>query len=1007
MTKSPRILLLIIFCCTAITLFAQIPEEPNVLILNSTHKGNTFSDRFTTGIESYFRKLDSKINFYFEYLDFMRVPLSDDQTKSLADFLSQKYRKIPIKVIITTDNAGLFFVIKYRNLFGKNIPIVFCGVPPESEDNIRKEKNVSGIYFDYSFKTDFDLANNIFPERDKYIIIHDSSNLGLSIAASIKSIETNYPDKQFSYLNNRSLDEISYFINSVSDKAVVFPTTYSKDRFGTIYSTEQLTSMLANRISAPMFGFLDYQINRGILGGLLYIGYKDGEQTGLMANNILKNINSAESHTSKSIFRSTIFSYERLEKFNISKDKLPKDAIIANKPLTYLQKYETVIIPYVMLIGSLLVFLVVLFIIIRKRNKIAVKLKDNEELFRFLTENAKDIIFRVDFTPEPHFKYISPSVKDVLAIEPEEVYKNFAVLTKLLSREDLSIYANILIDDFDFNRVIELQWHLLDGRIIWTEEKYHPIYNSTHQLIAFEGISREITDRKLAIENVRQSEARLGLVLSANKDGIWDWNILSGKIKIDNRWAEMIGYSIDEIDPDYDFWKSSVHEDDLEETLKRLDNHLSEKTDYYEVEFRFKTKSDDYIWILSRGKIVTYDDRHKPIRMIGTHRDVTEKKKNEKELLKIQKLESLGTLAGGIAHDFNNILTSILGNITLSKMLIKKSFDLEKVTTLLTNSEKSTYKAKDLTQKLLSFSRGGNPIKKFVDPEKMITGIVELSVFGSETETDIKFLTKPWPIEVDEDQIKQAIQNIIVNSIESMNGKGLIKVVIRNYNVNHKFVQNPALNRDNYLRIDIIDEGSGISKENMDKVFDPYFSTKVKAEGLGLSSAYTIIKNHHGHISISSIPEKGTTVTIYLPAMAESIKRKNENKSKLATSGVKILVMDDDDFIRELLDEALSSFGYVVDLTINGDETIRKYSDSLQTGNPYALVIMDLTIPGGKGGKETIMELRAMDPEINAIVSSGYSNDPILSDYEQYGFKGIITKPYNIDILKETIKNIL
>ena len=1005
MKRTP--LLSVLLCCFIyLSGFAQKTVEPSALILNSTHKGNTFTDRLTAGIEGYFRKVDSKINLYNEYLDFMRVPLSESQTKSLSVFLSQKYKKIPIKIIITTDDAGLFFALKYRDLLGKNLPIVFCGVSRENEEKIRKEKNVFGIYFEYNFKTNLDISKIIFPDRHKYIIIHDSSSLGTSIENSIKNLEADFPDKQFSYLNNHSLDEISAFINSVSDQAVVFPTIYSQDRYGNIFTSEQLISMLSNKISAPMFGFLDYYANRGIVGGYLYVGYKDGERAAMIAEHILKNEKVPESIYSQHQSLNIIFNYEQLEKFNIPEEVLPKGSIVANRPFSYLQKYNKVIIPYVILILSLLIFLLVLSNNIRKRNRIANKLKENEELFRLLTENAKDIIFRIDLLTGPHFTYISPSVKNVLGLIPDDIYKDINIFSKYLSKESMLYFTKISSGGFDFDQNIELEW-ILDGKIVWTEEKYQPIYNSSNQLIAIEGISREITEKKLALETIRQNQERLHLVLSANKDGIWDWNILTGEVSVDIRWAEMIGYSLDKIRPDYNFWKSSLHPDDLNETLRLLNDHLSKKTDYYEVEFRFKTKTNDFIWILARGKVVTYDVEDKPIRMIGTHRDITEKKKIEKELIKFQKLESLGTLAGGIAHDFNNILTSILGNITLSKILINKSGNLEKIIHLLNNSEKSTYKAKELTQKLLAFSRGGNPIKKIIDPEKMISDIIELSVFDSAATAEVKFLTKPWLIEVDEDQIKQAIQNIVVNSIESMNGAGLIKAVIRNYTVNHKFVINPQLNKDHYLRIDIIDEGCGILKENLDKVFDPYFSTKAKAEGLGLSSAYTTIKNHNGHISISSIPGSGTTVTIYLPAITELVKQKSEPVKRSNAANAKILVMDDDDFIRELLDEALTSFGYEVDLTIDGDETIKMYNDSLIAGNPYDLIIMDLTIPGGKGGKETILELKVLDPDINAIVSSGYSNDPILSNYEEFGFKGIITKPYNMDILKETIKKIL
>jgi PAS domain S-box-containing protein len=986
---------------------ANETTQPNILIINSSHKGYAFTDRFISGIEAWFKKPVRKANLYYEYLDMMRVPLNNDQIKSCGRFISQKYQKTPMDIIITCDEDALLFSLQFRELIGKNIPIIFCGIPPEDKDMIKQQKNIYGLYFDYNFKTNFDMAVHIFPTRHKFIIIHDSSSLGKSIFSSIKKLETNYPENKFLYFNNQTSAEMIKAISGIKEDVVVFPTIYNRDRFGNDYSTEELTNLIASKAMIPIFGFIDYQSNRGIFGGYLYLGFQHGEQTALLAESILKTGHIPDSLYIDRAKYNTIFNFEGLEKFYVSESLLPQGAIISNKPFTYLQKYKNVLIPYVILIVSLLSFSVGLVFIIRKKNKIAKQLVRSEELFRLLTTNAKDMIFRFDSLPEPHFTFMSPAVEDMLGLKPEDIYRDITIFRNLLDEKTLLKLIQLIKGDHDFSKPLEVPWNLPDNKIIWTESTIHPIYDSDHKLVGFEGVSRDISVRKAALESLRQSQEQLALVLTTNKDGIWDWNLATSEVRVDRRWLEMIGYSVNEISPDYNFWESSIHPDDLAQTLKLLNAHLSGMTEFYETEFRFKTKSNGFKWISTRGKVVSFDNDKRPDRMIGTHTDISQKKKNEKELLKIEKLESLATLAGGIAHDFNNILTTILGNISLSKMLLSKITDSDKIQNLLSNSEKSTYKAKELTQKLLTFSRGGTPIKKTIDPEKLVHEIIERTLQGSQTKTEIKFLSKPWFIEVDEDQVKQAIQNIITNSIDAMNNAGIIKVMVRNYNVNRKLVQDPAFDKDYYLRIDIIDEGYGIPKENLDKVFDPYFTTKPKAGGLGLSSTYAIMKNHEGHISISSTPAKGTTVTLYFPAVVESTKIKCDELKRKTTGIAKILVMDDDDFIRELLNEALTSFGYEVELTINGDETIKKYSESLDAGSPYDLIIMDLTIPGGKGGKETIIELKAIDPDIRAIVSSGYSNDPILSNFEYYGFKGIITKPYNMDVLRDAIEKII
>lgn len=999
--------LIVIVIFISINCISMETRKPNILIINSAHKGYTFTDRIISGMEAYYRKGPiKKANIYNEYLDFMRVPPEEIRLELLAKYISQKYKNVKMNLILVTDDGALDFVLRYRNLFNPKIPVVHCGITPERKESLKKENNVCGLFFDFDFGVNLNLADKIFPDRSHYIVLHDSSLLGISISKTFKALEKNFRNKTFTYISGYSLDEVADYINKNSGKSVIFPTIYNSDRFGNDFNTEEFTNLLASKIDEPMFGFLDYQSNRGILGGQLYIGFKSGELASKIGDKLMTTGQIPVSLLDSDINLNTIFSYEQLERYNINPETLPDKVIIANRPLTYFEKYRRVLVPYVILIVSLLIFSVILLISIKKRKRISRELQKSEERFRLLTSNAKDIIFRFDFFPKEGFSYISPSIKTILGFEPEPIYNDHTILAKYLHPDSLNIFFSLSDGSFDFSKNIELQWLLPDGKTIWTEEKYQPIYDENKKLIAFEGVSRDITERKIAAELLRESQERLNFVLEGSRDGIWDWNIVTGEIITDERWLEILGYSVGEVITNYEFWRSSVHPDDLKTTLQLLERNLTGESDNYETEYRMKTKSGNYVWILDRGKVVNFDESGKAIRMTGTHTDVTEKRKNESELLKMQKLESLGVLAGGIAHDFNNILTSILGNITLAKLLLKSSKDLDKISSLLHNSEKSTYRAKELTQKLLAFSKGGNPVKKIIKADRIVSESIS-SITQPEITTEVKLLSSPWSIEVDPDQIKQVLVSILTNAAESMNNKGLIKVIVRNYRVNHRYVLNPVLSKDYYLRIDIIDQGCGIPTENLEKVFDPYFTTKPRSGGLGLASAFAIIKNHFGHISISSKVGKGTTVTIYIPAIPEIEKIKTDSSRKILSLKPKILVMDDDDFIRDLLSEALTSFGYDVELTVDGDETINKYNESLDNGAPYDLIIMDLTIPGGKGGKDTIIELKAIDPDVNAIVSSGYSNDPILSNFEEYGFKGIISKPYNMDILKETIENII
>lgn len=379
--------------------------------------------------------------------------------------------------------------------------------------------------------------------------------------------------------------------------------------------------------------------------------------------------------------------------------------------------------------------------------------------------------------------------------------------------------------------------------------------------------------------------------------------------------------------------------------------------------------------------------------------DATEKYKKE-EIVKMQKFESLGILAGGIAHDFNNILTAILGNVSLAKI----DSDPKDILERLSDTEKALNRAKYLTQQLLNFSRDGLPIKETTSVADLIKDSAKFMLSGSNVRCEFDIPDDLWMIEADENQINQVITNIVINAVQAMPKGGTINISAKNVSLKNGEV--PLLSQGNYIKISIQDHGIGISKENLQKIFDPYFTTKRDGTGLGLTVSFYIVRNHNGHILVDSELGVGTTFHIYLPASPEKkIDKKRESDNIIYNGKGKVLVLDDDNTIRELISTMLGSLGYDVTTVADGTEVIKQYKEALDSNSPYDVVIMDLTVPGGIGAKETIDILKELDPKVKAIVSSGYSNDHIVSEYEKYGFKGAITKPYGIKELCSVINN--
>lgn len=382
----------------------------------------------------------------------------------------------------------------------------------------------------------------------------------------------------------------------------------------------------------------------------------------------------------------------------------------------------------------------------------------------------------------------------------------------------------------------------------------------------------------------------------------------------------------------------------------------------------------------------------------GIVRDVTFRKKMEQELLKQEKLESLGLLAGGLAHDFNNLLTVILGNLSLAQY--QSSTD-ENVENLLMDAEKATLRARDLTQQLLTFAKGGAPVIRTTTVEKLVRESANFALRGSNVRCEITIPGGLHPVEIDEGQISQVIHNLALNAEQAMPEGGVLRIACENVHIDP---ESPVpLPEGDYVRINVADEGTGIPIEYQQRIFDPYFTTKQKGSGLGLAGSYSIIQRHKGHLSVRSNPAQGATFFIYLPASLNAFAKTGEKTKSLRRGTGRILVMDDEPSIRRVAGDILQHLGYRVDGAKDGEAAIEFYSKARENGDPFSVVIMDLTIPGGMGGEEALRKLRKIDPEVKAIVSSGYADDPIMADYKSYGFASMAAKPYQLDTLSDAV----
>ncbi|HMA61527.1 MAG TPA: response regulator [bacterium] len=380
------------------------------------------------------------------------------------------------------------------------------------------------------------------------------------------------------------------------------------------------------------------------------------------------------------------------------------------------------------------------------------------------------------------------------------------------------------------------------------------------------------------------------------------------------------------------------------------------------------------------------------------------KNKMEEELYKIDKLESIGVLAGGIAHDFNNLLTIIMGNIQLSKMYTTSEEVLEK----LQETEKASMRAKDLTQRLLSLAKGGLSEKEVTSISKVIKETSELSLSGSNVDYEFDIPNDLWLVDADEGQISQVVQNLVVNADQAMPLGGKLRIGAENVVIKEE--DSLPLEEGKYIKLTFQDQGEGIPQKHIKNIFDPYFTTKnrgvEKGTGLGLSVCHSIVKKHEGYINVNSEVEKGTTFYVYLPASKQQKISPIQSEQDTVFGKGRVLVMDDDEMVRNMAREIIDYLGYSTDFATNGSEVVTKYQNARDNKRSYDIVILDLTVRGGMGAKDTISKLLEIDREVNAIVTSGYSNDPIMNNYEKYGFKSAFAKPYQIKKLSQVLSKL-
>lgn len=1022
----------------------QVNPDKHVLIINSYHKGYPWTDSTLDGIESVLKDGKNNIEMHIEFMDSKRV-VDKNYFNRLFLYYRSKFDQVRFNLIIVSDNDAFNFVLSHRDALFPNIPVVFCGVNSLNVTGQRKLPFVTGVVEHYDILATLEVALKQFPSTKEIIAVNNATSIGAvkkqmfneAMAAIGKNLKSTIIDDPI-------LADFENLIKEKGKDCIVLLLGSFKEKNGAIVPVEMSTPILA-RYDVPLYGILEHYLGYGIIGGKLINGYHQGVLAAQMGIKILQGeavYRVPIEHKSPNLY---MFDYNQMVRFGINQGSLPEGSVVVNAPKTPFKqsntqsnKNNTMIWAAIAVFICLGVIVILLSLYVRSRRsaeesleKLSVDMEKRveartEELMRTnadlrtkITE-IKNADASLTENQLKHWTLFQQAPNPVFIIDEEARFSDCNA--KMLEFFECTLDELRAMDARDFvpgHVFTELLEGLEQSSLLRSVEARHEVHGKTKTLLLnlvplvlsgkrfVYGVGQEITELKKGQDVLKSKEQFLkkiidmlpAAVMVSSREGTVEY--------VSEGFTKVVGFTHDDV-PCMDVWWQKAYPDKtLRDTVSGAWLHAA----------AIKEPSGENIQPIE-SKVATKDGSsiERELKFIPLHdmvvmviHDMRETRLSETHAPAPRNQEPIETLAAGIAHDFNNLLLVILGNISLAKTSMTRE---DRAFERLIDAERASMMTKDLIQQLITFSEGGELSKRAMMITPLIMDVTRSTLSSTNIKGRYVMTDDLFPVEIDEGQIRQVIHIILRNAREAMPQGGTVTVSFENVRIAREDYL--PLKDGVYVRISLQDEGLGIKKDHLERIFDPYFTTKdagsQKGVGLGLAIAYSIIKKHNGHIAVESSVGGGTTFHIYLPAYGQEVSSGQEAAETYVETMKrkgKILVMDDAKAVRDVTGAMLSYIGYDVEFARDGREAIALYREARQSEGPFDAVILDLTVQGGMGGKEAIQLLLAIDPHVRAIISSGYSGDPIMSEYSEYGFKTAILKPYKMEELEDILERLI
>jgi PAS domain S-box-containing protein len=680
--------------------------------------------------------------------------------------------------------------------------------------------------------------------------------------------------------------------------------------------------------------------------------------------------------------------------------------------------------------------------VIEERKRFERSLAESENLYRTLVEQSPFSIARIG--PDGRFVFVNTQFVSWIGLPAEAVVGHGPeVFHSLMSPEMFKAMVDAVAGSLAEGKKTEceLMFTMPGAATLWLMQIAYPWRDADGHVVGAEIQGFDITKRKQAEDLLKASSETFTRIFNLGPLISVITSLADGRfIEVNDAFVQVTGYSREEV-----IGKTSPSLNMIDPVVRERANADAVKNGYVITETDVRLKSGAKrtglfhsrliglggeqcllqtvidITDLKRGQeALQQSNRELEMRVqertaelvrsnadlakqIAERQKVEEARRlAEQQLQHVQRMESLGLLAGGIAHDFNNLLAGIFGNISLARL---GTGGQGEVAELLDQTLGLFERAKALTRQLLKFSRGGHPFKKVQPLGPVLRSTVKFALSGSDVTVHFDLPDDLWPCDIDENQVGQAVENVVINARQAMPAGGTIRVAAENAS-NPKALP-PVLEEGPYVRVAITDTGSGIAPEHLPHVFDPFFTTKQEGSGLGLATAYSIIKKHGGLLGVDSALGKGATLSFYVRAVPGDPSVAVGAVAMSGTAQGNVLVMDDEQFMRAFFERGLRQIGCTVTMVADGQAAVEVYGRALGESRPFDLVILDLTVPGGMGGKATVEKLLEIDPRVKALAASGFSEDPVIADPGSAGFRGALAKPFTVEQLAAAVRGAL